>query len=642
MVGRYFDPARAISYAEEVIVYLIIWAIMIVSSQLVRTDGHVRPDLVLRLLPPRALRWIEIFNCLVAIVFCGALVWYGWQIVDTALLIDERSSSDLQFPMWIYYLALPVGGALMLVRYIIRLVRFALFFDPATMTVGHTLPRRDAGRIVAAAARPLGRIAGPHHADRCCSCCCSSACSPPGCRSSWCSACAPAILYIASGQPLVGAAQIVINELNSTTLMALPLFVMAATFMRSAASPRRWSIVATAWLGGIRGSLGLVTVVACTLFAAICGSQRRDRAGDGHHPDAGDDRARLSALLRARRGRRVRHDRHRRSRRACALILYGIVAEQSVPRLFLAGILPGLLQAAAFFVWVLYDARRRNFPVEPSLPFAERLRVTARALPALAVPLVVMVGIYGGFVTVTEAAALSAAVALLRVADRSIAASTGRETLTVIADGMRSAGDHHADHRDRARLRPLDDRVRHPRRSSSTSLLGHGFATWQFLLIINGLLLVLGCFLEVTATLLLVLPILAPALMPLGVDPVHFSIIFTHNMEIGLVHPPVGLNLFVLSTISAAPIGEVIRGILPFLILLLIVLGIITYVPVADAVAAERGVRLNLPENTARPHRCGLRAPAKWFIPALRQRVGDRHGQYDDGARGAPDAAVAE
>ena len=82
------------------------------------------------------------------------------------------------------------------------------------------------------------------------------------------------------------------------------------------------------------------------------------------------------------------------------------------------------------------------------------------------------------------------------------------------------------------------------------------------------------------ATLLLVLPILAPALMPLGVDPVHFSIIFTHNMEIALVHPPVGLNLFVLATISAAPIGEVIRGILPFLILLLIVLVIITYVPV--------------------------------------------------------------
>jgi len=139
VIGRYFDPARAISYAEEVIVYLVIWAIMIVSSQLVRRDGHVRPDLVLRLLPPRYLRLVEVFNCLVAVVFCAALVWYGWQIVDTSLLIDETSSTDLQFPMWIYYLTLPVGSALMLVRYVVRLVRFTLYFDPATMTVGQML-----------------------------------------------------------------------------------------------------------------------------------------------------------------------------------------------------------------------------------------------------------------------------------------------------------------------------------------------------------------------------------------------------------------------------------------------------------------------------------------------------------------------
>jgi C4-dicarboxylate transporter DctQ subunit len=137
VIGRYFDPARAISYAEEVIVYLVIWAIMIVSSQLVRRDGHVRPDLVLRLLPPRYLRIVEIFNCLVAVVFCTALVWYGYEIVDTSLLIDETSSTDLQFPMWIYYLALPIGSALMLLRYLMRLVRFTLYFDPATMTVGH-------------------------------------------------------------------------------------------------------------------------------------------------------------------------------------------------------------------------------------------------------------------------------------------------------------------------------------------------------------------------------------------------------------------------------------------------------------------------------------------------------------------------
>jgi C4-dicarboxylate transporter DctQ subunit len=135
--GRYLDPQHAIGYAEEVIVYLLVWAIMLVASQLAATDGHVRPDLVLRLLPPRAQRWVEVFNCVVALAFCAGMVWYGWQIVATALLLDERSSTDLQFPMWMYYLALPVGGALMGVRYAFRLLRYLLRYDAATMRVGH-------------------------------------------------------------------------------------------------------------------------------------------------------------------------------------------------------------------------------------------------------------------------------------------------------------------------------------------------------------------------------------------------------------------------------------------------------------------------------------------------------------------------
>jgi C4-dicarboxylate transporter DctQ subunit len=139
IIGRYVAPEYAIASAEEMIVYLIVWAIMITSSQLVKTDGHVRPDLVLRLIPPGGQRVLEVFNCLVAIAFCAGLVWYGWEIVDTALLLDEHSSTALSFPMWIYDAALPVGSALMLLRYVMRLIRFLFFYDPATMTIGHTL-----------------------------------------------------------------------------------------------------------------------------------------------------------------------------------------------------------------------------------------------------------------------------------------------------------------------------------------------------------------------------------------------------------------------------------------------------------------------------------------------------------------------
>jgi C4-dicarboxylate transporter, DctQ subunit len=147
VVTRYFFPRASISYAEEVIVYLVIWAIMIVSSQLVRTDSHVRPDLVFNVVSDRVARWMEVFNCVAAIVFCGALIWYGRQIVDIALLIDERSASDLRFPMWIYYAALPTGGLLMLLRYVIRLAGLVATSDgsamPARRPGGHELPGLD-------------------------------------------------------------------------------------------------------------------------------------------------------------------------------------------------------------------------------------------------------------------------------------------------------------------------------------------------------------------------------------------------------------------------------------------------------------------------------------------------------------------
>ena len=138
VVGRYLFPAYAISWAEEVIVYLVVWGVMIISSQLVRTDGHVRPDLVLRLVGSRGQRWMESFNCIVALVFCAGMVWYGVNIAQSSWMLDEHSASDFAFPMWIYYSALPAGGVLMFVRYTIRLWRYLFAFDPATMTVGHT------------------------------------------------------------------------------------------------------------------------------------------------------------------------------------------------------------------------------------------------------------------------------------------------------------------------------------------------------------------------------------------------------------------------------------------------------------------------------------------------------------------------
>ena len=147
VVGRYFFPALAISWAEEVIVYLVVWGIMLAASQLVRTDSHVRPDLVLRAVTPRVQRWMEVANCIVALAFCLGLAWYGWSTVATSWQLDERSSSDLQFPMWLYSAAVPTGAVLMSGRYFIRLYRYLFAFDPETMTVGHIPAHEQAGVV---------------------------------------------------------------------------------------------------------------------------------------------------------------------------------------------------------------------------------------------------------------------------------------------------------------------------------------------------------------------------------------------------------------------------------------------------------------------------------------------------------------
>jgi C4-dicarboxylate transporter, DctQ subunit len=139
--GRYIDPRLAITWSDEVTVYLVVWAVFLASSQLVRTDGHVRPDLVLRLLKPGAQRLVEIFNCLVALSFCCGLVWLGYRIAFSAFTFDDRSSTGLAFPMWIYYAALPTGGLLMAGRYLIRLYLFCFRFDPRSMAIG--LPQHE-------------------------------------------------------------------------------------------------------------------------------------------------------------------------------------------------------------------------------------------------------------------------------------------------------------------------------------------------------------------------------------------------------------------------------------------------------------------------------------------------------------------
>lgn len=134
IASRYVSSSLAVPWASELGVYVVVWAVFIAASNLVATDGHVRPDLVLRVLSPQARRVVEIGNSLCALAFCAGLVWYGFWIAQDALAYDERSLSPLAFPMWMYYGALPVGTALMTLRYILRLWHLLFRFSAADMT----------------------------------------------------------------------------------------------------------------------------------------------------------------------------------------------------------------------------------------------------------------------------------------------------------------------------------------------------------------------------------------------------------------------------------------------------------------------------------------------------------------------------
>ena len=384
-------------------------------------------------------------------------------------------------------------------------------------------------------------------------------------------------LFWIQGVPLIGVSQVVVDRLNSGALIAIPLFVTAATFMRSGGIAKALIDFAGALVGPTRGGLGLVCVVATTVFAAISGSSVATAVAMGT--------LLVPAMIARRFDRSFAVGVVGASGTlgilvppSLVLIIYAIIAEESVPRLFLAGVVPGLMQAGLFGAFILWYAHRRSYPRAEPPSLREMLAVTRRALPALSIPVIVFVGIYGGFVTVAEAAALSALVAILAslLAYREVAL---RDVVPLLAESMRTSG---------AIIVIVVGAL----------LFGHWITesgipsrlvefavslelrAWQFLLFINVLMLLLGMFLEGIAVTLIVLPLVLPLLGPLGISPIHFAIVLTINIELALLTPPVGLNLYVLQSISRAPIDEVIRGTWPFIALLFALLMLVTYVPV--------------------------------------------------------------
>jgi C4-dicarboxylate transporter, DctM subunit len=259
------------------------------------------------------------------------------------------------------------------------------------------------------------------------------------------------------------------------------------------------------------------------------------------------------------------------------MVLYALISDTSIGYLFLGGFVPGVMLGLAFMVMNSILARRRNFPVEAKIPLREVPRITLRAFPALMLPVILLFGIYGGVMTPTEGAAAAAFYALLAstLLYRAVTwkqlyealLASGKATTSI---GMLIAG---------ALVFNYVVTVENVPNALARLLAGYQLTAGSFLVVVNVLLLVLGCLLEGSTILLVVVPIFIPTAKALGIDLVHFGVVVVVNIMIGLLTPPYGLLLFVLANMTKQPLGAIVREAAPFIVAALIVLVVITAAP---------------------------------------------------------------
>ena len=384
-------------------------------------------------------------------------------------------------------------------------------------------------------------------------------------------------LYVKGVDVGTAAEQLLNGMYTSYVLLAIPLFILAAEFMNSGSIMDRLLRFCNALVGRWRGGLAQVNVLQSIVFASMSGSALADAAGSGKIMQTlmtkdGKYPASFAAALSAASsviGPIIPP--------SIPLVLYALVSDTSIGYLFLAGVIPGLLLGAVQMGLITYIARRRNFPVEAPVPLRELPRVTWEALPALMMPVILLGCLYSGITTPTEAAAVAALYALLASAliYRSIGwgdvyVSLTKSARITISIGMLIAG---------ALVFNYVITVENIPKTLAAMLKAYELSPLTFLLVANLVLLVLGCFLEGTTILLIIVPVLLPTAQALGIDPVHFGVVAVVNIMIGLITPPYGLLLFMMVKIAEVPLRDLVRDVMPFLYVMIGALALITLVP---------------------------------------------------------------
>lgn len=360
------------------------------------------------------------------------------------------------------------------------------------------------------------------------------------------------------------------------TLIAIPFFVLAGAFMTTGGVARRMITFAVACVGHFHGGLAIASVLACMLFAAVSGSSPATVVAVGSIVIAGMVRTGYSLSY----GTGVVCNAGTLGiliPPSIVMVVYAAATETSIGRLFMAGVVPGTLLGLMLMAAIYVSARAKGLPRQPKAGIGEVMSSAREAMWGLMLIVIILGGIYGGVFTPTEAAAVSAVyafvVAVFVYRDMGlkevpkVLVDSGRVTvmlLFIIGNAFLFAHVLTTEQIPQAIAR---------------SIVDAGLEPWQFLIVANLILLVAGNFMEPSAIILILVPILFPIATELGIDPIHFGIVMVVNMEIGMITPPVGLNLFVASGITGMSMMQVVRAALPWLSVLLVFLAIVTYVP---------------------------------------------------------------
>ncbi|MGB1235269.1 MAG: TRAP transporter large permease [Planktomarina sp.] len=364
---------------------------------------------------------------------------------------------------------------------------------------------------------------------------------------------------------------------TSSILLAVPLFIVAANIMNAGSITDRLLQFCVAIVGRFKGGLGHVNVVASLIFSGMSGSAVADAAGIG----------KIIISMMTRDGRYSRGYAAAITAASATIgpiippsipmVLYALVSKASIGALFLAGILPGLIMGVVLMAMNAYLAHKRGFALEDPVPLNELPKTTAKAFPALLMPVILLYGIYGGVTTPTEAAAVAAFYALM-LAALFYRVLSFKALYQVFVDSARSSAAVGIVIGGAFILNYIVITEQIPQ-AISAMLAGSDIHPLLFLIAINVLVLLLGCVLDATTIILVIVPLFIPTAEALGIDLVHFGVLIVVNSMIGLITPPYGILLFVINAVTDIPLREIIAEIWSFLAVLIFALIILMLFP---------------------------------------------------------------